>query len=484
MEKLWVKFLEDYTQKAAGDNPEKKFKKDQIVELSEKTAKALIDLGLCEKSKAPEHDDLDVDELTKSMTGVIEKTIEKALKKTIDGLGDKFEKSIPNIVFHDEQPADLRGFKDEGHFLKCVLEAGRAAHNGVSPDYALCGGKEYFEFLEKAPTGQNVSNDSEGGFMVPDVMTNRIWSNMEENPQSFLPRTDRFETAGNSLKVPKMNEVSRKSGEGNRHAGIDVTWLDEADEIQATKATVGKDLIELHKVGAVVYFTDEQLDDAPSTWNNRVKRLVPDAIMFASNYKFLHGTGVGCPKGLLKEDALIVIPTGKRDGSAQSNHTLLHWNLSQMYWRNINRDRAMWIVHPDTAQQMEFVLFDDNTTVGVPIYTPINRGLVQSGDTIFVGPYGLPMMVHEMAYDFGTKGDIFLVDWSQYATLTKVGGGVKTASSIHVRFLYEETAFRFTYRIGGKSFWTSPKEDLHGDTTRSPIITLASRTGGSTSSGL
>ena len=86
--------------------------------------------------------------------------------------------------------------------------------------------------------------------------------------------------------------------------------------------------------------------------------------------------------------------------------------------------------------------------------------------------------------DFGSRVDIAFLDWSQFASLTKVGGGVSTASSIHVRFLFEEEAFRFTFRIDGQELWTSPKEDLYGDTTRSPFIVMGARTGGGTSSGL
>ena len=482
---MWVKLLEEYTQKALkkGDDPIA-FKKDQIIEIEDDDlAKSLIKLGHCEESKKPEGD-MDFDGLEKSLTSLVEKTFETSFKKSLAGFTDKLEKNIPIIHIHDDKQEDYRGFKDEGHFLKCVMESSRAARQGVTPDAALVGGQEYIDLLIKAPSGQNVSNDSEGGFMVVDSMSNRIWDNMENNPASFLPRTDRFETGGNSLPVPKMQETSRKAGAGQRHAGIQVGWLDEAGLFSSTKAKVEKDRLELHKLGAVVYFSEEQLEDAPSTWNRRVQRLVPEAIMFEANYSFLHGTGVAQPKGIRREDSAIVIPSGDRAGAAQTNHTILHWNLSQMYWRNWNRDNAIWVVHPDTAQQLEFVLFDDNATVGVPIYTPINRGLVQPGSVIFVGPYGLPMLVHEMALDNGNTGDIGLYDFSQYATLTKVGGGVKTASSIHVRFLYEETAFRFSFRLGGKSFWTAPKEDLHGDTTRSPFTLMASRTGGSTSSGL
>jgi hypothetical protein len=70
-----------------------------------------------------------------------------------------------------------------------------------------------------------------------------------------------------------------------------------------------------------------------------------------------------------------------------------------------------------------------------------------------------------------TKGDIYLASLSQYQTITK--GGIKSASSIHVSFLTDETAFRWVYRIDGTSLWSSALTPLHGSNTVSPFVCLA-----------
>ena len=99
--------------------------------------------------------------------------------------------------------------------------------------------------------------------------------------------------------------------------------------------------------------------------------------------------------------------------------------------------------------------------------------------------YGRPVIQYEFMADFGSKGDILFADFSTYATLTKAGkAGLSRAQSIHVRFLFEEVAFRWSTRIDGRSHWMAPIQDLQGDTTRSPYVTLASRSEGATSSGL
>lgn len=466
--KKWIKFTQDWVQKAEGVD-DKTFKKDTVIEVDEAISKSLIDLNLAEATDAPELS-ADFTKSLESLQTTVTEVVEKTLKKSIEDAAANIKKTIPNYAVAKGENYDLEkdwGFKDEGHFFKAV-------HAGSAdiPDQSFPG----LEFLTKAPTGQNINVDVEGGFAVPEPMLNRIWDNIDKDPSNLIGRTDRFTTANNSLKIPRAFEASRKSGAGNRYAGITTTWLDEAEEIQVTKATIGKMTLELHKLGAVTYFTDEMMSDQGFDFTGWVNKRVPLAINFAITEAIVSGTGVAKPKGFLTEDALIVVPLE----SGQGNHTIFHRNVSNMYWRNWNRGNAVWLAHPDAAQQLEFMSFNDDTTNQRPVYLPANQ-VVASPFGIL---YGRPVIPFEFMPDFGDQGDIGLFDLSQYATLTKAGGGIKTASSIHVRFLFEETAFRFTTRIDGRSLWTSPKEDLNGDTTRSPFVVLASRTGGGTSSGL
>ena len=254
------------------------------------------------------------------------------------------------------------------------------------------------------------------------------------------------------MRVPRLFESSRKSGKGKRHGGVTTTWLDEASEIQETKTTIGRLNMQVHKLGAVIYLTSEMMSDAPASFSRRITRLVPEAINFEVEESFFLGTGVGKPKGILKGDSLIVVPLE----SGQANHTILHHNLNKMYWRHWNRNNAVWYMHSDVAQILEFTYFDDDSTNKRPFFTPPG-GLA---DTPLGRLYGRPVVVTEHMKDLGSLGDIGFFDWSQYATLTKIGGGISTASSIHVRFLFQEEAFRFTLIIVCGELWTSPKDDF------------------------
>jgi len=88
--------------------------------------------------------------------------------------------------------------------------------------------------------------------------------------------------------------------------------------------------------------------------------------------------------------------------------------------------------------------------------------------------YGRPIIAIEQAKTVGTVGDINLVDLSQYLLIDK--GGIKSDMSIHVKFMYDESVFRFTYRVNGQPTWDSALTPANGTgSTLSPFVVLASR---------
>ena len=82
-------------------------------------------------------------------------------------------------------------------------------------------------------------------------------------------------------------------------------------------------------------------------------------------------------------------------------------------------------------------------------------------------------MEARLAATLGTVGDLILADWSQYQMIDK--GGIKGASSMHVRFLQDEMVYKFTYRINGQPTWDAALTPYKGTNTVSPFVTLDTR---------
>jgi HK97 family phage major capsid protein len=145
------------------------------------------------------------------------------------------------------------------------------------------------------------------------------------------------------------------------------------------------------------------------------------------------------------------------------------------------RAGAEWLVHPNLYEQLEYITFKDQTSSQVPIFLPAN-GMVSAP---FGTLKGRPVRPFEFCSDLGQLGDILFVNWGMYITLLKAGKSrIQTASSMHVRFLYDEMAYKSNFRIDCMSMLPAPIEDFNGTTKRSAFVTLTARRSEGTSSGL
>ena len=86
---------------------------------------------------------------------------------------------------------------------------------------------------------------------------------------------------------------------------------------------------------------------------------------------------------------------------------------------------------------------------------------------------GYPVIFIEQAQTLGTVGDLCLVDLSQYICADY--GNVEEASSIHLKFDYGQTTFRFIYYFDGQPRWKSALTPFKGSDTLSPFVALATR---------
>ena len=86
---------------------------------------------------------------------------------------------------------------------------------------------------------------------------------------------------------------------------------------------------------------------------------------------------------------------------------------------------------------------------------------------------GRPIVPTEYNETLGTAGDIMFADFSQYLFGSK--GSMESASSIHVRFIYDEQVFRFVWRVDGQPIPASAITPFKGTKTQSPFIVLQTR---------
>lgn len=353
-----------------------------------------------------------------------------------------------------------RGFKSFGDFAMDVMQAYIPGHGGPS---------ESLMKISAAATGLNVAQGSQGGYLVPPSFSQMIWDGMSQMPENLMQYTDThpIPLGTGSIVFNASAETSRVTG--SRFGGLRAYWLAEAQQKTASSPRFRQLELKPHKLAVLIYVTDELLANAP-TLESFLRRAASEEIMWMVNDAIINGSGAGQPLGIMNSDALITV--AKENNQTADTVTLT--NVNDMYARLLTRARAgaAWYINQDVEAQLEGL----NVAVGTggfPVYLPTPSGF----PTITEAPNnrlkGRPVRTVEYMQTVGDKGDVLLADLGYYAL--GVQGGVQEAMSIHLRFDYDETCFRFVFMVDGQPWVNSPITPARGANTLSPFVTLAAR---------
>lgn len=315
-----------------------------------------------------------------------------------------------------------------------------------------------------AAAGASEAVPSDGGFLVVPDYSMEIFRRVYEMGQiSSRVRRVPISANSNALKTFAVDETSRANG--SRWGGVASYWTPEAGAMTASRPKLRMLSLELHKMTALFYATDELLADAAAL-SSIMQQALPEEINFRVEDAIVHGTGAGQPAGILNSAAKVAV--AKETGQAAA--TVVFQNIVNMYSRMWapSRANAVWFINQDIEPQL-FSMSLAVGTGGVPVYMPAN-GVAGSP---FATLMGRPVIPVEYCETVGTEGDIIFADMSQYLMIDK--GGIESASSMHVQFLTNEMTFRFVYRTDGQSVWNAPLTPFKGSATKSPFITLAVR---------
>jgi len=300
--------------------------------------------------------------------------------------------------------------------------------------------------------------------LLQDNFANQLIQTVWDDPD-LLGKVNKMSiTKGNNMKIPAINETSR--ADGSRGGGVQMYWAAEAG--QKTESTPDYRQIELSlkKLVGLIYATDELLEDAPAL-EGYIRKAFASEMQFKLIDALIRGTGAGQPLGILASPCLVTV--AKETG--QANTTIDSANIEKMYSRMIasSRKNAIWHINQDVEPQ----LFNMGITVGfggTAIFMPAGGISGLPYNTLF----GRPIIPLEQCSTLGTVGDVIFADWSKYMAIDK--GAMQSAVSIHVKFYYDESVFRFVYRFDGQPELASPITPFSGSgNTLSHFVTLAGR---------
>ncbi len=342
-------------------------------------------------------------------------------------------------------------FKSLGEQLASIYNAG-------------CPGGSIDPRLHNAASGMSETVSSDGGFLVQQDFTNDLLQEVFATGM-LASRCRRIPISGtsNGIKINGVDETSRAS---TRYGGILGYWVDEATEKTASKPKFRKIELSLKKLIGLCYATDELLADA-SALEAFIRQAFVGEFGFLLDDALINGSGAGQPLGVLNAGSLVSV--SKETGQAAT--TILAENIINMYSRRFasQTNNYVWLYNQDIEPQL-YTMSLAVGTGGAPIYLPPGG--------ISEVPYGrlmgLPAMAIEQCATLGTVGDIILANFQNGYVLAEKGG-IQADMSIHVRFVYDESCFRFVLRVDGQPVRASALTPYKGSNTQSHFIALETR---------
>ena len=181
----------------------------------------------------------------------------------------------------------------------------------------------------------------------------------------------------------------------------------------------------------------------------------------------INGSGATDPLGILNGGSLVTV--NKETG--QKATTIVAENVIKMEARMLGTGKnAVWLANSNIKSQL-YTMAIAVGTGGVPVYMPAGGVSGQQYPTLF----GKPVLYVEQAATLGTLGDLIYADLANGYILAQKGE-VQSDMSIHVRFDYDESVFRFILRVDGQPVRALALTPYKGNDTLSHFVAIQSRT--------
>ena len=310
--------------------------------------------------------------------------------------------------------------------------------------------------LQAAATGMGSDEASAGGYAVQTDYADQIFTKAYDSG-NILSRVQRITLSpnSNSIKIPALDETSRTNG--SRFGGVRAYWVQEGTAPTASELKLRQVNLEMQKLSAIAYMTDELLADA-SALGSILTQSFSDEITFAVEDAIINGSGAGQPSGIMNSGALVSVSRAGGGNDVDTADIVAMW--SRCWGRS--RANAVWLINQDVEPDLYVISLSNQ-----PMFIPAG-GISDAPNARLMGR---PVIENEYSITKGTSGDVMLVDLSQYVLAEK--GSPTQATSMHVKFIEDETAFRVLFRCDGAPLWNAALTPAQGSNTQSPYVVLA-----------
>lgn len=340
-----------------------------------------------------------------------------------------------------------KGFKSHTEFLTKVVE--QAGHGGQSKD-------ERIRFLQtQGSDEQGVYSDPHGGVLVPvafsptpmelaterDILGSRVTPVPMEAP-----------SVGFNARVDK-NHTTSVSG------GLSVSRRFETQTGSTSRMEFEKVTLQAHELFGAAYATQMLLNSSPVSFAAILARGFGQEFTSHLINERINGTGVGQFEGVRKCPAMVTV----NKETSQTADTINYDNILKMRAQCWGYGDAVWIANHDTLPEVAKISDANGNNI-------FHASATQDIPDILMGR---PIVFSEYPEKLGDLGDILLLNMTQY--LEGTYQAMQSGESIHVRFLANETCFKFWMMNDARSWWRAKLTPKKGANQLSPFVQLAAR---------
>ena len=323
--------------------------------------------------------------------------------------------------------------------------------------------------VAKTAGHMEIGDDSQGGFLVPEVyradlqmiaLENAI---VRPNGATIIPpiKTD-------SVKIPYVNDVSHVT---TVFGGVQAIWTAEREEKTETKPTFGQMELVPKKLAGLTYTSNELLMDSAIALEPLIKKMFGAAWGYFEDDAFINGNGVGQPLGIQNCACLKVV-------NRNTVMRVFFEDLREMYACMLGPSHpyAIWVINPGVLPDLIGMTSGDVAPAAAttPIWINQNMG---AENPIPGRIFGRPFFISEKMPSLGTQGDIGYFDLRYYFIFDRQPLTIDV--STHVAFVTDETCWRFVLRVAGQCWpptTLTPRNAAAPVTTISPFVVLGAAT--------
>lgn len=393
--------------------------------------------------------------------------IRDQLKEALKDSADEAKKAMVVTPPTEEELAAKKkaeGFNTFGEYLTSIRSF---RMNRSAPDPRLTWvdtAGRYIAPQAKTAGHMEIGDDTQGGFLVPEIFLKDLYEIALEGAV-VRPRATILKMTTDSLKIPYINDTSHVT---SVYGGIIAYWTAEATLKTPTKPEFGQMELTPHKLAGMTYASNELLADSAIALQPLIKRQFGSAWGYFEDDAFINGTGAGQPLGILQCGCLLNV------FRHTANKVMLE-DLAEMYQAMLTPSlgRAFWVINPEVlAELIELGAGNAADASGKNLVWISKDG--GANEPLPMKIFGRPVIVSEKMQGLGVQGDIGFFDFKYY--LIGDRQPITIDASSHLRFDYDETAWRFVLRVAGQCWPAATLTTRHGGHSMSPFVVLNAAT--------